>query len=310
MLKRIVLAVVVAVLTLEATLQLAAVLLPGLSRRGGEPSPDSRLTILCVGDSHTYGAPLTEPQSYPSQLERSLRTRFGDSVDVVNLGVPGMNSAMLANRIEGQIAHFDPDLVIAWTGANSLWNPTESETSGERASGGLYAAAFRSKLFRLGALAWYRATSPTYARPELAEWSEDRTVFRYGDEELVVSVSGAPVGSFAEVRRGIEQDLIRVVEVTQRYEVPLILLTYPYDEILAVRTVNDAARSVALVHEVPLVDTQRSIERALADGFTRKQLVVNAAGPHPRELLYRYIVENLLPPVLELAVTPDDCESD
>lgn len=131
---RVGLAIAVTLIVLEAILQMAS-LVVRQSRSAGRDSAESErsITILCVGDSHTYGAGVPRSHSYPAQLQQQLNQQdLERGVSVVNLGVPGMNSAMVANRLEGQIAQFQPRLVIVWAGLNDKWNVSETEFS-ERA---------------------------------------------------------------------------------------------------------------------------------------------------------------------------------
>ena len=51
----------------EAGLQVASRL---MSDRAGAWRPGSANRILCVGDSHTYGAQVEREESYPGQLQR------------------------------------------------------------------------------------------------------------------------------------------------------------------------------------------------------------------------------------------------
>jgi hypothetical protein len=41
------------------------------------------------------------------------------------------------------------------------------------------------------------------------------------------------------------------------------------------------------------------MQRAIADGHDPSELIVMAAGPHPTGLLYRYVVEDLMPLVTQ-----------
>jgi lysophospholipase L1-like esterase len=101
---------------MEIALQVASLVLPAmLVRSECEYAEANALTILCVGDSHTFGAPLPAQDAYPAQLsERMNALRTERRVRVVNLGIPGQNSAMVANRLEKQINYYRPDLVIVW----------------------------------------------------------------------------------------------------------------------------------------------------------------------------------------------------
>jgi hypothetical protein len=60
-------------------------------------------TILCLGDSHTYGVLYTAEQSYPGHLQALLDLRAPSRYRVLNLGLPGMNSAEIAARLPGSI---------------------------------------------------------------------------------------------------------------------------------------------------------------------------------------------------------------
>ena len=75
------------------------------------------ITLLCVGDSHTYGASLPPEDSYPSQLEMLLERSFPErDFRVLNRGIPGVNSAYVANRLEQQMLQHQPEMVLIWVG--------------------------------------------------------------------------------------------------------------------------------------------------------------------------------------------------
>ena len=66
-------ALIATVLVLELTLQLVGAFgSPLFIRSSGIPGSPDATTILCVGDSHTYGATLPDEESYPTQLQALL----------------------------------------------------------------------------------------------------------------------------------------------------------------------------------------------------------------------------------------------
>src|SRR5262249_9907780 len=80
--------------------------------------------ILCIGDSSTYGlgASDRERQSYPSQLQRILSGANASRVQVVNLGLPGINSSQALLVLESNLDRYRPSLVLACAGVNDPWN--------------------------------------------------------------------------------------------------------------------------------------------------------------------------------------------
>lgn len=80
-------------------------------------------TILCVGDSFTFGGDLPLEHSYPFQLEKILNSKNSDTVfSVVNAGVCEQNSAQLLKALPGKISFYRPDAVILLVGASNWFN--------------------------------------------------------------------------------------------------------------------------------------------------------------------------------------------
>jgi hypothetical protein len=128
----------------EFALQIAARFAPDRSTpwRSG-----AQVRILCVGDSHTFGAGVEPEESYPAQLQALLDERAAGRFSLVNLGVPGMSTTQVRNRLPLQVARYRPDVVIVWAGVNDYWNT--GETPGDGSLGRLEALAIRSRLYRL-----------------------------------------------------------------------------------------------------------------------------------------------------------------
>jgi lysophospholipase L1-like esterase len=80
----------VGLVLIEAGLRIAALTVgPRALRLEG---PGGRRTILCLGDSHTYGVFYDEAEAYPGQLQRILDARAPGRYRVLNLGRPGMGT--------------------------------------------------------------------------------------------------------------------------------------------------------------------------------------------------------------------------
>lgn len=99
---------------LEAGLSAAA----ALRSRPAPASGAETYTVLCLGDSFTYGM---GGESYPDQLGRRLAAA-GLRVRVINRGIAGINSAQLAERADDELARHRPDAVVVVVGADNFWN--------------------------------------------------------------------------------------------------------------------------------------------------------------------------------------------
>ncbi len=116
--RKILLATVVFLFTLEALLQLGAWILSPAATP--PPAMGSRARVLCVGDSYTYGVGATAPrESYPARLQAILASK-GVFADVVNAGLAGQNSRDVLTRLPAQLTPGTRVLCVL-VGANDSW---------------------------------------------------------------------------------------------------------------------------------------------------------------------------------------------
>lgn len=110
------------VVLLEVGLRTAAWVI--LSGRDDGPAAGSA-SILCVGDSWTYGVESEDPArySYPAQLQRMVDKRLGRyRYRVINRGRPGLNSRLLRARLLQQLERFKPSVVVLLIGGSNFDN--------------------------------------------------------------------------------------------------------------------------------------------------------------------------------------------
>jgi len=245
------------------------------------------VTILCVGDSHTYGLPLPEDESYPAQLEVALRALHPEQpFRVVNLGVPSLNSTFVANRLERQIFQLEPQLVIVWVGVNNLWNVVETR-QWERPDRwrALRRVLMHLRLFRLASIAWFNSTGHQYDPGARGGWFEG---------ELQPS-GRLPHGAAApDPAPGLARDLERMTELTRSLEVPILFVGYP---MFGQQPISEIIHVTGARLGVGVVDSATAMRRALAEGHGIEALIDRRAGPHPSGLLYGYVVQAMLPMV-------------
>lgn len=77
-------------------------------------STPSGETIICFGDSLTFGTGAGSGQSYPSRLSSLI------GLDVINAGVPGDRTADALKRLDRDVLAHNPRLVLITLGGNDL----------------------------------------------------------------------------------------------------------------------------------------------------------------------------------------------
>lgn len=150
-----VLGTVLTLLLFEGGLRVAGLF---LSRAGADG--EAEFTVLCEGDSFTYGI---GGLSFPSQMEEVFTERTGRRVvDTVNEGVPGANTAVIADGLEAHIQQYEPDLILVLAGENNAWNAIRLSDPGMVAgwTGALDRALMHSRVYKflkVASIGWRHA---------------------------------------------------------------------------------------------------------------------------------------------------------
>ena len=275
---KLLLALVLAVVVLEVSLQLAAALYR--VDRGDEALEARHRVVLCLGDSHTWGL----GQGYPARLAERLGERSED-FRVINLGVPGTNTAQLRRRFERYLDFYDPSVVVIWSGINNRWNRAESEDWAEleveTPSLGEQLLA-KSRLWRLLRV-WREhddiardalrereraeglADLDTYVVPQndleatgraRGKWQHRRS-FLGVTESFVPEPSGTRL-SDEEVARVTRADLAWILERAEGRGIPVVLVAYPRRSADAV---NRGIREAGAARGVPVIESSEAMAR-------------------------------------------------
>jgi len=260
------------VVLLELSLQAASPIVRAVMlRRPPLQLGTAPLTILCTGDSNTYG--LYVPSfSYPEQLRARLTARFQAPVEVVNRGVPGQSSAQVAAELPAELAAVRPDLVLLLAGANDAWNPAGDDS---------------------GFPLWEHLRLVRWTRVLLAGVVGDRR-FRIDTDasgEIVVDRGDGPVrvnpGGGEATREGAElaaslrSGLGRALEYCRDRGAVPVLMTYAEFEHPVYRRINAVIRQLAADRRVLLVDHEPAFAAA-AEREGRDTLMFNDQHPNAR----------------------------
>ncbi|MBN2368891.1 MAG: hypothetical protein JXO72_00215 [Vicinamibacteria bacterium] len=82
-------------------------------------SPEGVTTILCVGDSFTFGLRVKDDKKYPAILERLLNDHSAvRKYRVVNAGRPSASSGFHLSKLDRWIRRYRPDVVVVMSGYN------------------------------------------------------------------------------------------------------------------------------------------------------------------------------------------------
>lgn len=98
-----------------------------LTTRRRQVAPDAD-SVLCVGDSYTFGIYYRPDEVYPGRLEQLLNAGTSPAAGgrprwfVENGGIPAQNSGQVEARLPEQLARWRPKMVVVLVGFNDRWN--------------------------------------------------------------------------------------------------------------------------------------------------------------------------------------------
>jgi lysophospholipase L1-like esterase len=235
---------VVALLGLEAVLWILS-LCVARAERGAQGA--GAVSVLCVGDSNTYGIRLAAADTYPGQLQAFL-AESGQQVSIVNHGYPGENSAEVRARLAASLERLTPSAVVAWAGINDRWSGAEAaEWTGEE-RGFLAELLAQSRVARLVRI--------LAASGDLEE-SISVPAERLGDGRFEAAQPGdmQDRGSPA-TQASIRANLESMADLCRARGIPLVLATYPLFSNEIRSDVNGTIRAVALERGLALADLE------------------------------------------------------
>jgi lysophospholipase L1-like esterase len=268
--------------------------------------------VLCVGDSHTWGAIVARDEAYPSHLQRFLDEREPGAYSVMNLGLPGMNTTQVRNRLPTWLSRYEPDALVVWAGVNDAFNRAELDREVNPEHMWLQALLGHSRLVRLVRV-WLhdRALERYVARSnEERRWTPTPSEDPLGPSEswmvrhdgVIEEIRHDRRQSFsadqqAEVQERAERNLSLISEYARGAGIPAVVIAYPHDAGWY-GVANRAIRSVATRHALPLIESAEAVARIPED----EQVWLWAA--HPDGRAYDEIAGALAPVVVQALEGP------
>jgi len=289
---RIVTFLAVFILCLEAALQIAHMAARRSALREDLSKKDAPV-ILCLGDSHTYGAGVSESEAYPARLEKLLAEK-GLRVEVVNLGAPGTNTSEIRRKLPGWMETYDPVCVIVLAVVNNSWNHRFASWSD--AQDGLPVSTMLRLKEELGErIMILRGVNVLLHRLEWARAPEESARDRSGRTIIHSKRKGEPE-PFENIRRA-RRDLTAIIDTIRRHRAVPVLMTYVSDKDYTFTGCNPLMRKLARDYGVPLADNDKALGKIIEkagkgiDEEARQKLFF--PDMHPRAAGYELIAENV-----------------
>lgn len=108
---------------LEISLRFVGGVYSNLSESDNVADDNREKTILCIGDSVTFGIGAPREFSYPAQFQVLLEQFYPEKrIKVVNRGWPAQNTAQIYDRLENWLQTIRPDFVTILIGAQNRAN--------------------------------------------------------------------------------------------------------------------------------------------------------------------------------------------
>jgi hypothetical protein len=159
----------------HATQQRFRVTINSRGFRGKEINPHKPpgvLRVVTLGASSTFGYYSRDHQTYPRQMEDILNRECGrpESIEVINLGIPHLNSREIVTLFHGEAIPLDPDVVTYYEGINDCYDKIVTKTAGHKSGSRL---SLRTAFHELRNRLLLVAFSDDVLRPPRSEYQED-----------------------------------------------------------------------------------------------------------------------------------------
>jgi lysophospholipase L1-like esterase len=283
--------VLVYVLVAEAGLQIAAFFVRRATRAELPVAwVTGNVRVLCLGDSHTYGLWVERSQAWPQQLESLWNQRIDSpKLEVLNLGVPGVNSSRLLSELPRMLAAFDPDTLIVMVGGNDFWTLPVPQGDAPPRESFLKRHSLLYRLYYLFQRGRQVRAPEIILDPDATLSGSGRYQVRVGDQHIEMGYTAGASdlkGSLAS----LEENLRRLVELAREGGRPLYLMTYPTRQ-NPFLTASMVIKAVAEQTGTPLIDLTAVFARICPQRECPETVFEDG---HPKAPGYRIVAETIV----------------
>lgn len=79
--------------------------------------------ILCLGNSHTFGAGVNKNEAYPAVMQNFLNTSYNENTfNIINGGFINGNTSIILENMKSLTTTYKPQLVLVMVGQANFWN--------------------------------------------------------------------------------------------------------------------------------------------------------------------------------------------
>lgn len=174
--------------------------------RGPESFPSAH-TVVCLGDSTTFGWMVSEEDTFAGRLRGLLSSRRPDDRwQVLNAGVPGYSSFQVRLLAERLLPRWRPEVVVICVGNNDGWPALQSDRT-------------------LGSAGWLTdAAEALVARSHFLNWARGQ----YRRRRAAPFVPAALVGAGPRVNKEeFAENLRAVIRLARSHGARVVLLSPP-----------------------------------------------------------------------------------
>lgn len=245
-------------------------------------------TILCLGDSCTYGVGASSQRgSYPAQLQYLLDKKYPGEFRVVSRGLPGVSSRLCVEAFKAYFEDDRPVAVVWCAGANDIWNYSmySEEVKHLLSKRAYFLFKCKQLFYELKSVQFCRVLFFRYLFADIEKIGSDESVNRISfytkltsedveastklsDKEVYMALSTSHFFTLSAYRE--------IISLCSKYNIALIFKDYLFGSLSDLNAVKEATAGRELIRFNSVLNElqKRGIEVFSYDGF------------HPNDLGY------------------------